>query len=56
MGNVQTTQPRKSLEDVVNKVVSKYITSQNFMDMKNLSKLEYCDKLIILTSKIIEKI
>ena len=37
------------------KVASKYIRSQNFNDMKNLSKLEYCDKLIILTSKIINK-
>ena len=55
MGNTQTKQSGKSLSDIVNQIASKYIRSQNFIDMKNLSKLEYCDKLIILTSKIINK-
>ena len=58
MGNTvsQTNDPnKKSLEYVVNYITSQYIRSQNFKDMKDLSNLEYCDKLIILTSKIINK-
>lgn len=58
MGNTasQTNDPnKKSLEYVVNYITSQYIRSQNFNDMKDLSNLEYCDKLIILTSKIINK-
>ena len=55
MGNIQTKDSGKSLSNVVNEIASKYIRSQNFNDMKNLSKLEYCDKLIVLTSKIINK-
>ena len=55
MGNIQTKQSGKSLSDIIDEIASKYIRSQNFNDMKNLSKLEYCDKLIILTSKIINK-
>ena len=55
MGNIQTKQNEKSLSNIIDEIASKYIRSQNFNDMKNLSKLEYCDKLIILTSKIINK-
>ena len=55
MGNTQSKKSDKSLVEIVNKIASKYITKQNFQDMKNLSKLEYCDKLIILTSNIINK-
>ena len=55
MGNIQNKQSGKTLSDIIDEIASKYIRSQNFNDMKNLSKLEYCDKLIILTSKIINK-
>ena len=55
MGNAQTKSSEKSLEYVVNLIASKYIVNQSFQDMKKLSKLEYCDKLVILTSKIINK-
>jgi hypothetical protein len=57
MGN-QSSQPAsstQSLEYVINHTISNYIRSQNFIDMKNLSKLEYCDKLVVLTSKIINQ-
>jgi len=55
MGNIQTKSSDKSLPDIVDAIAFNYITKQNFEDMKNLSKLEYCDKLIILTSKILNK-
>ena len=44
---------KKSFEHVINYIVSNYIRQQNFKDMKNLANLEYCDKLVILTAKII---
>ena len=56
MGNTTSQQSsRKSLDHVINYIAARYIRSQNFQDMKNLSNLEYCDKLVILTSKIIGK-
>ena len=56
MGNTTSQQSsRKSLDHVINYIAARYIRSQNFQDMKNLSNLEYCDKLVILTSKIISK-
>ena len=51
----QTEKSRKSLEHVINYISARYIRSQNFQDMKKLADLQYCDKLIILTSKIINK-
>lgn len=36
-------------------IASRYILTQNFTDMKRLSTKEYCDKLVILTSDIINK-
>ena len=57
MGNTisQQSKSRKSLEHITNYVASKYIRTQNFNDMKNLSDPKYCDKLVVLTSKIIKE-
>ncbi len=58
MGNIVSQDQgskKKSLEQVINYIVFKYIRSQNFQDMKKLADLEYCDKLVLLTSKIISK-
>ncbi len=56
MGNaVSQLSSKKSLDHVINYIAARYIRSQNFKDMKNLSNLEYCDKLVLLTSKIINK-
>ena len=57
MGNTfsQQSKTKKSLEHIINYVASKYIRTQNFNDMKNLSDPKYCDKLVILTSKIIKE-
>ena len=44
-----------NLPNVLDHIASKYITSANFKDLENLHDSKYCDKLVILTSKIIEK-
>ena len=41
--------------DLIDLIATKYILTQNFQDLKNLTKKEYCDKLVILTSDIIKK-
>jgi len=58
MGNNQSQQSIKknNLFEVVNNIATNYILTQNFKDMQNLvSNLEYCDNLVILTSKIIQE-
>ena len=44
------------IENVIDYTAAKYITTSSFTDMINLHKPEYCDKLVILTSKVIEDI
>lgn len=41
--------------DLIDLIATKYILTQNFQDLKNLTKKEYCDKLVVLTSDIIKK-
>ena len=41
--------------DLLDMIATKYILTQNFKDMEKLSQKAYCDKLIILTSDVIEK-
>ena len=57
MGNAFNKQesitPKKSLAQIIDYVAANYIVTQNFKDMKNLSDMNYCNKLVILTSKII---
>lgn len=53
MGNVPSTEKKKSLSQIVDYIASNYILTQNFQDMKNLSDANYCNNLVILTSKII---
>ena len=57
MGNTQSakTSKKKTLEEIVDYIASNYILTQNFKDMENLANMSYCNKLVILTSKIIEK-
>ena len=43
------------IENVIDYTAAKYITTSSFTDMINLHKPEYCDKLVILTAKVIEK-
>ena len=58
MGNNQSQESIKKndLFEVINNIATNYILTQNFKDMQNLvSDLEYCDNLVILTSKIIQE-
>lgn len=65
MGNQQSTAGSKSsnqkdntenkltLSQTLDYIASNYILTQNFQDLKNLSDQNYCDKLVVLTSKVI---
>ncbi len=58
MGNLNSKDSefkKKSLPQVIDYIASNYILTQNFQDLKNLSDQQYCDKLVILTSKVIAK-
>ena len=39
--------------DILDLIATNYITTQNFKDLKNLIKPEYCNKLVILTTDVI---
>ena len=39
----------------INAVASDYILSQNFVDMENLAKPDYCNNLVVLTAEVIGK-
>ena len=41
-----------TLPEAIDAIATKYILTQNFQDMLKIENKEYCDKLIILTSKI----
>jgi len=43
----------KTLPQVVDYIAANYILTQSFEDMENLSNPAYCDKLVVLTSKVI---
>ena len=45
----------KSLSGLVDQIATKYILTSNFQDMQNLSKMDYCNNLVILTSDIIQQ-
>jgi len=53
MGNKTSTENKSKLADEIDRIASKYILSQNFNDMNKLSEKDHCDKMVILTAKII---
>lgn len=56
MGNTTSTSQSKTpntLAEVIDFIATNYILTQSFQDMKNLSDINYCDNLVILTSDII---
>ena len=55
MGNTTSKTNKKSLEHVVNYLAAQYITKDEFKNMSNLNNPEYCNELIILTSKIFKE-
>jgi hypothetical protein len=55
MGNQVSTSTTSNLAIEIDRIASKYILSQNFNDMNKLSEKGHCDKLVILTAKIINQ-
>ena len=55
MGNNQSSSENKpkSLAQIVDFVATNYILTANFQDLLNLTDKNYCDELVVLTSKII---
>ncbi len=51
--NIKGIDGNKNHYDILDLIATNYITTQNFKDLKNLIKPEYCDKLIILTTDVI---
>ncbi len=45
---------KAKLPNLLDNIATKYILTQNFKDLENLHNTEYCDKLVVLTSKIID--
>jgi hypothetical protein len=55
--NSKTSIATEISDDLVNKVHSiatNYILTQNFQDMRNLSEVKYCNKLVMLTADILK--
>ena len=62
MGNINSTNSNKTAEtefknfyDIIDYIATYYILTMDFKSLSKLSEKAYCDKLVILTSDIIEK-
>ena len=54
MGNTQSSEGNIPLGKILNYVSANYILNSSFQDMINLNRIEYCNNLVVLTSKIME--
>jgi hypothetical protein len=56
MGNAQNTKqhPHNLVKDL-DQIATKYILTSHYKDLANLERKDYCDKLVILTSRIFNK-
>ena len=57
MGGTQSKKhvSNKKFAEELNQIAADYIFSLNYKDLRNLAKGEYCEKLVILTTKIFEQ-
>ena len=56
MGNTSSdTKQKKTLPEIIDYISANYILTQNFTDMEKLADMTYCDKLAILTSRVVDK-
>ena len=58
MGNnasVKKAEKEKNLNEIINFIATNYILTQTFEDLVSLKDEKYCDKLIIVTSEVLEK-
>jgi hypothetical protein len=50
-----STHTFNNIEDALDYIASKYILTSDFQSLKKLSEKEYCEKLVVLTSDIIDR-
>ena len=55
MGNATSNTKNSKLANEIDRIASNYILSQNFSDMNKLSEKDHCDKVVVLTAKIINQ-
>ena len=55
MGNKSSSNKNLDLPDEIDRIATNYILSQNFNDINKSLDKDHCDKLLILTAKIIDK-
>ena len=62
MGNSPSSEPKinqdkdfKNMYNVIDYIATYYILTSSFDDLKRLTEKEYCDKLLILTSDVIQR-
>ena len=53
--NTSTGQSFQKFDDAIDYIASKYILTADFQSLKKLSEKEYCEKLVVLTSDIIDR-
>ena len=54
MGNTQSSKPKHTVSNLLQEIdliATQYITSQSIQDLKQLSDMEYCNKLLMITSE-----
>lgn len=54
-GTDASKEGKKSLSQVINFIATNYILTQSFEDMESLKDPKYCDKLIMVTSEVLNK-
>jgi len=53
--NTSTNQSFHKFDDAIDYIASKYILTADFQSLRKLSEKEYCEKLVVLTSDIIDR-
>lgn len=53
--NTNTEHSFNKFDDAIDYIASKYILTSDFQSLKKLSEKEYCEKLVVLTSDIIDR-
>ena len=54
MGGTTSLLNNKPFAEKLDYIAAHYITTQNFKDMTNLASMDYCNKLVIITSDVIQ--
>lgn len=58
MGNVQSSEKKTPgnipFKKIIERLYTDYILTNNFKELQNLNRIEYCNDLVVLTSKVME--